>query len=111
MKIMYIVSYCRHIINGDEWDYKMVGRYDNLTQAKKTFHSKMASDMGSETFDLVTVVIYDSYGNMITSESWQKTIEPVIDEKQIAIDNAIAEYKVNPTDENLAKIKEAVTAE
>ena len=72
---------------------------------------KETSTIGGNDATLnVKAMLFNADGNMIKVEEVKKpTTTPVIDEKQIAIDKAIANYKANPTDENLAKIKEAVT--
>lgn len=65
---------------------------------------------GNDAVQNVKAMLYNPEGNMIKVEEVKKpTTTPVIDEKQIAIDKAIANYMANPTDENLEKIKEAVT--
>ena len=63
---------------------------------------------GNDKVQNVKAMLFNPNGDMIKTEEVRK---PVVDKKQIAIDKAIEEYKANPTDENLAKIKEVVTAE
>lgn len=108
MEKMYFVDYKRHNATTGQWAYKTELGTTSLDEAKKKFHALLGDWIDGDTFDFVCVVITDKFGNTLKTEYWEKSI---VNEKQVAIDNAIAEYKANPTDENLEKIKQVVATE
>ena len=103
MEIMYFVDYKRHNASSNAWAYKTELGTINLDEAKKKYHALLAEYVDSDSFDFVCVSLTDMFGNVLKSEYWEKA---KVDMKQKAIADAIANYKANPTDENLAKIKE-----
>lgn len=78
--MQYFVSYYRHNVSTGSWAYLMIGRYETLTEATKAFHAQLGNDIGSTTFDSVTVIIVDDLGNLIMSENWKPEAEPATTE-------------------------------
>lgn len=71
----YLVTYLIHNGQASAWDYRVTGRFGDLSLAKKEYHAKLAQFVGSEVYDNVAVMLADSYGNMVESE-WWTSIEP-----------------------------------
>ena len=57
------------------WEYKLVGMYDTLSEAKQAFHSNMAAII-KDSNDICMTIIFDSYGNKIDSDFDTTYIEP-----------------------------------
>lgn len=72
MNMMYFVTYYRHNASTGAWAYKTELGTTSIDEAKKKFHALMGDYIGGATFDFVTVVLEDMYGNRIMCETWQK---------------------------------------
>lgn len=46
--------------------------YDTVDEAKKHYHAELAEAIDSPTFDHITCILNDSFGNSIQSEYWSK---------------------------------------
>jgi len=66
----YLVVYLIHNGQNNAWDYRISGRFDNLSLAKKEYFLKLSQFVGSDVYDNVAVMILDSYGNRIDGEWW-----------------------------------------
>ena len=67
METKYFVCRAFRYKESGNWEYKMVGAYDTLSAAKQAYYSNMGSII-KDTNDFASVVLYDSYGNMIESD-------------------------------------------
>ncbi len=75
IRIKYFVSYFLHNKENDGWAYKVVASYNDLSAAKKAYHTELSTYINSTTYDNVAVSLTDSYGNKIMSEYWQAPAE------------------------------------
>lgn len=75
----YFVAFTLHNKVNGGWAFKIVNRYDDLKKAKKEYHTQLAQYVDSVDFDIVSVMIYDAYNNII-EKSTEVTIEEPIDE-------------------------------
>lgn len=74
MEIKYFVARAfRYKVSGN-WEYKLVGMYDTLTEAKQAFHSNMGAII-KDSNDLAMCIIYDSMGNFVDSD-FDSTVVP-----------------------------------
>lgn len=80
MEIKYFVAQAFRYTESGNWDYKLVGMYDTLTEAKQAFHSRMSAIIKS-TNDIAMVIIYDSFGNKILSDFDTTYVEPTPEDK------------------------------
>lgn len=60
----------------DGWAYKVVNKYDTLDKAKKQYYAELANYVDSTAYDMVAVMLTDSYGNKIQSDFWTNYVEP-----------------------------------
>jgi hypothetical protein len=75
MEQKYFVARAFRYKEGGNWEYKMVGMYDDLSTAKQAFHSNMGSII-KESNDLCMCIIFDSFGNRIDSDFDSTYVEP-----------------------------------
>lgn len=75
MEPKYFVARAFRYAESSNWEYKMVGMYDSLSEAKQAFHSNMGSII-KDSNDFAMVILYDCYGNKILSDYDQRIIEP-----------------------------------
>lgn len=73
---VYFVNYYLHNKDNNGWAYQVVNKFTDLSAAKIEYHSQLASKIGVAQYDLVTVTLTDSYGNIIMRESDSKSEEP-----------------------------------
>lgn len=78
----YFVSWYLHNKENDGWAYKVVNRYDELSSAKKAYHTELANYIDSSAYDNVAVMLTDAYGNKIMSEYWHKAEEVTEEESE-----------------------------
>lgn len=71
METIFMVAYTRHNAKTGGNAYKVDFASRDLSEAKKKYHALLGEYIASEDFDFVSVVLYDSYGNMIMSEYWE----------------------------------------
>lgn len=69
MNTVYFVSYFLHNKDNDGWAYQVVNKYVDLPTAKTEYHSQLASKIGVASYDVVTVMLTDSLGNVLMCES------------------------------------------
>lgn len=67
METKYFVCRAFRYKASGNWEYKMVGMYDELSAAKQVYYSNMGSII-KDTNDFAMVILYDSYGNKIMSD-------------------------------------------
>lgn len=67
--IVYFVTYYLHNKDNDGWAYKVVNKYNDLQAAKKAYHTELSNYIGTEIYDVVTVSLTDSIGNVIAGET------------------------------------------
>lgn len=75
MELMYFVAYVRHNKNTGGVAYKTELGTTNQTEAEKKFYSLLGEYIGGADFDFVSVIMYDSYGNMLDSKYWRESEE------------------------------------
>lgn len=75
METKYFVSRAFRYKESGSWEYKIVGMYDTLSEAKQAFHSNMGAIIKPSN-DLCMCIIYDSYGNRIDSDFDSIYVEP-----------------------------------
>ncbi len=79
-RTVYFVSYFLHNKDNDGWAYKVVNKYNDLSAAKKAYHTELANYIDTEVYDSVTVSLTDSFGNVIMYENDIKGVPEVIPE-------------------------------
>ena len=67
METKYFVCRAFRYKESKNWEYKMVGAYDDLSAAKQAYYSNMGSII-KESNDFAMVILYDSYGNKIAAD-------------------------------------------
>jgi len=67
METKYFVARAFRYKSSGNWEYSLVGMYDNISTAKQAYHSTMGSIIKA-TNDFAMVILYDSYGNKIMSD-------------------------------------------
>lgn len=72
METMYYVDFTTHNGKTSGWNYKQTKQFASLDAAKKEFHNILSTYIEYGDLDLVTAVLWDSYGNMRMTEFWQK---------------------------------------
>ena len=71
--MVYFVTWFCHNGTNDGWAYKVENKYTTYDAALKEFYSQMDSKIDGPTYDIVTVMITDSMGNINRSETWVKS--------------------------------------
>lgn len=72
---MYLVTYVRHNKSTGGVSYKTEMATPDLAAAKKKYHALCGDNFNSDTFDFVSVVITDAFGNRIEGDYFSN-IEP-----------------------------------
>ena len=67
MGTKYFVCRAFRYKESGNWEYKMVGMYDDLSAAKQAYYSNMGAII-KDSNDYAMVILYDSYGNKILSD-------------------------------------------
>lgn len=67
METKYFVCRAFRYKESGNWEYKMVGAYDDLSTAKQAYYSNMGSIIKPSN-DFASVILYDSFGNKILSD-------------------------------------------
>ena len=67
METKYFVCRAYRYKSSGNWDYKMVGMYEDLSTAKQAYYSNMGAII-KDTNDFAMVILYDSFGNKILSD-------------------------------------------
>jgi hypothetical protein len=76
MEIKYFVDWVSHNSDTQGWNFKQTKMFDDLSAAKKEFHNVLGTYIAYGKLDLLTAVLYDSYGRMIMSECWDVRVAP-----------------------------------
>lgn len=67
METKYFVCRAFRYKESGNWEYKMVGCYDDVSTAKQAYYSNMGSII-KPTNDFAMVILYDSYGNKLMAD-------------------------------------------
>ncbi len=81
MEQKFFVARAYRYKDSGSWEYKIVGMYNTLTEAKQAFHSNMGAIIKPSN-DLCMCIIFDSFGSMITSDFDSTYVEPEPNEKE-----------------------------
>lgn len=73
METKYFVARAYRYCESGSWEYKMVGMYDTLSEAKQAFHSNMGAIIKA-TNDICMCIVFDSFGNRIDAD-FDETVE------------------------------------
>lgn len=76
MNNLFMVLYNHHNAETGGSAYKVDFASENLEAAKKKYHALLTNYCDNETFDFYSVMIVDSFGNVILHEWWKETVEP-----------------------------------
>ena len=76
MNTEYFVDFATHNGKSDSWNFKQTKKFEDLSAAKKEFHSILSTYIQYGDLDHVVAIIWDMYGNKVDSEFWQKEVEP-----------------------------------
>lgn len=76
MNTVYFVSYFLHNKENDGWAYKVVNKYNELSTAKKAYHTELSNYIDSPVYDCVAVTLTNSAGTTIMSEYDVKADDP-----------------------------------
>lgn len=75
METKYFVARAFRYKDSENWEYKLVGMYSSISQAKQAYYSNMGSII-KDSNDFAMVILYDSYGNKIISDFDSTYVEP-----------------------------------
>ena len=67
MDTKYFVARAYRYLESGNWEYSIVGMYDNLSQAKQAFHSNMGAIIKPSN-DRAMVILFDCFGNPVASD-------------------------------------------
>lgn len=73
---VYFVSWYIHNKTEGAWNGTIVDKFDNLSAAKKSYHSQLSMYIDDPDFDSVAVILTDSFGNRLMGEWWEPEKEP-----------------------------------
>lgn len=76
METKYFVCRAFRYKESGNWEYKLVGMYDDVSTAKQAYYSNMGSII-KDTNDFAMVILYDSYGNKIIADYDSTYVAPV----------------------------------
>ena len=71
----YFVAFAYRYKESKNWEYQLIGCYDELTAAKQAYYSKMGAII-KKTNDFAMCIIYDNFGNKIDSDFDDTHVEP-----------------------------------
>lgn len=74
--MVYFVTWFVHNGTNDGWAYKVENKYNTYDDALKEFFGQLNSKIDGPTYDIVSVMITDSLGNVNKSETWIKPTSP-----------------------------------
>lgn len=75
MEKRYFVARAFRYKESGNWEYKLVGMYDDVSTAKQAYYSNMGSII-KDTNDFAMVILYDSYGNKVMADYDSTYVEP-----------------------------------
>ena len=67
METKYFVARTFRYKESGNWEYALVGMYDDISEAKRAYHATMGSII-KPTNDFAMTILFDSYGNKIMSD-------------------------------------------
>ena len=67
METKYFVCRAFRYKESKNWEYKMVGMYNDVSAAKQAYYSNMGAII-KDSNDFAMVILFDSYGNKILSD-------------------------------------------
>ena len=76
MNNLFMVLYTHHNKTTGGSAYKVDLASEKLETAEKRYHTLLSNYYDSETFDFFSVMIIDSFGNVIEHKFWSETVEP-----------------------------------
>lgn len=74
--MVYFVTWFVHNGTNDGWAYKVENKYTSFDAALKEFYSQLDSKIDGPTYDNVSVMITDAFGNLVKQENWIRTETP-----------------------------------
>lgn len=75
METKFFVAEAYRYRESGSWEYKLTGKYDDLTTAKQSYHSRLGAIIKASN-DFAMVILYDSFGNKIMSDYVDTHTEP-----------------------------------
>ena len=75
METKYFVARAFRYKDSKNWEYSLVGMYNDLTSAKQAFHDNMGRIIKA-TNDIAMCIVFDSFGNRIDSDFDTTYVEP-----------------------------------
>lgn len=75
METKFFVSEAYRYRESGSWEYKLTGKYDDLTTAKQAYHSRLGAIIKASN-DFAMVILYDSFGNRIMADFVDTHTEP-----------------------------------
>lgn len=75
MGVKYFVARAFRYKESKNWEYKVVGMYDDLSSAKANFHGTMSA-MIKDTNDFAMAILYDSMGNVYATDNDDTSVTP-----------------------------------
>lgn len=79
METKYFVARAYRYKSSGNWEYNLVGMYDNLSAAKQAYHDNMGKIIKA-TNDFAMCIIYDSFGNRIDADFDDTSASPETNE-------------------------------
>ena len=76
MGTMFFVSWYIHNKEENAWNATIVDQYDDLSAAKKAYHTQLSMYINDPKFDSVAVILTNSYGGTEMHEYWANYIPP-----------------------------------
>ena len=76
METMYFVSWYIHNKTDNVWNATIVDQYNDLSAAKKAYHTQLSMYINDDQFDSVAVILTDSIGHLLMSEYWTNYVAP-----------------------------------
>lgn len=75
METKYFVARAYRYKESGSWEYKLMGMYNSLTDAKQAYHSNMSAIIKPSN-DFAMCILFDSYGNQLMSDFEDTHVEP-----------------------------------
>ena len=71
----FFVEFNTHNAKTDAWNFKQTKKFTDYDSAKKEFFTALSTYIQYGDLDHVSVVLFDSFGNMLNHEYWDKPEE------------------------------------
>ena len=72
----FYVTSIQHNMEKDAENRSVPFAFDDINSARQKFHEILSNDMKNATLDWSVAFIFNSEGALITSEKWERPIEP-----------------------------------